>query len=81
MLRTLIGVFVLVGNALLAQTSSLISQDALFQIPSRELPATNDISAKVRGSISPDSIFFDVEVTDDQIQANDAGKCRNRKRC
>ncbi len=73
MLRTLIGVFVLVGNALLAQTSSLISQDALFQIPGRELPESSDLSAKVRGSISPDSIFFDVEVTDDQIQANTAG--------
>lgn len=65
MLRLLLGVFVISAQSLFSQTVTLISQDSLFPLPGKEKPAVSDLSAKVTGRVSPDSLFFDVFVKDD----------------
>jgi len=49
------------------QVHKVLNLDSLYAFPGKTKPAASDISGKVNVSVTPDSLFFTVEVTDDKI--------------
>lgn len=45
----------------------ILSQDALFPLPGKKAPKPKDLSATVKGYATPDSIIFEIQVTDDKL--------------
>ena len=59
-----------------AQQHQVLMLDTLHAFPGKTKPAEKDLSAQVRVSATPDSLFFSVDVTDDAIisgSGNDKG--------
>jgi hypothetical protein len=45
----------------------ILNLESLHPLPGKELPAPTDISARVKGYATPDSLIFEIVVTDDQV--------------
>ncbi len=45
----------------------ILSLESLYPLPGREVPAPGDVSAKVSGYATPDSLVFEVFVADDTV--------------
>lgn len=55
--------------ALFAQSHQIISLNELFPAPDKELPKKKDLSASLRGFITPDSVIFELNVKDDKVMS------------
>jgi hypothetical protein len=68
MMKTLtVLLFLCCIHNLQSQVHSFISMDELFPAPDKEVPKKKDLSASVRGFVTPDSIIFEIQVKDDKL--------------
>lgn len=54
-------------GSLKAQVHQFVSMDNLHPAPNAKLPKAKDLSASIRGQVSPDSIIYELEVSDQKL--------------
>jgi hypothetical protein len=63
-------VMIVFQQGIFAQKQEVYSLNEFFPLPGKDKPERNDVSSTVNVFASPDSIYFEIDVTDDKIVQN-----------